>query len=110
MRQDGDLPGAIREIKQAIEADPRSTYLSAQLISFYIQNGDFEPARTRGEAALEGAPDDVDLRLVMGGLYFHLREYDLAAMQYEHVVRIDTGNLVAWLYIGTVRGIQKRYE
>ncbi|MFA5321829.1 MAG: tetratricopeptide repeat protein [Smithella sp.] len=75
LRQEGQLEEATDELKQALAADPESSYLATELISLYAEQGDFNQAIAQGEEALSKNSDNVELHLIMGGLYLNIREY-----------------------------------
>ncbi|HOX14673.1 MAG TPA: tetratricopeptide repeat protein [Smithellaceae bacterium] len=109
-RLDGDLGGAIDELKQALSLQPDSPYLSTELVSMYVENSNVDLALSLGESSLAKNPGNTELRSIMGGLYFNLREYDKAIREYQTIIEIDPKNLVAYLYLATIYAQEKKYD
>lgn len=109
LRSDGDLPGSIDELKQALLHDPDSSYLVTELVSLYVENSESEKALSLGEEALARNPDNLELRSIMGGLFFATQAYDKAAREYETIIAGDPKNLVARLYLATIYAQEKKY-
>lgn len=109
MRQDGDLQGAIDQMKQALAVRPDSPYLTTELVSLYVENNNIDLALSVGEPALVRQPGNIELRSILGGLYFTVRQYDKAVQEYQTIVDIDPKNLVAYLYLATIYVQQKKY-
>lgn len=110
LRLDGDLPGALRELQQALANHPDSPYLITDLISLYVENNNMDLALSLGESAVAQNPGHVDLRSIMGGLYFHTGAYDKAIREYQTVIDLDPDNQVAYLYLATVYAQDKKYD
>jgi len=109
-RLDGDLAGSIDELKQALSIQPDSPYLTTELVSMYVENSNVDLALSLGESALAKNPGNTELRSIMGGLYFNLREYDKAIREYQIIIEIDPKNLVAYLYLATIYAQEKKYD
>ncbi len=109
MRLDGDLKGAIDQMKQALAAGPDSPYLTTELVSLYVENNNTDLALSVGEPALVRQPGNIELRSILGGLYFTVRQYDKAVREYQTIVDIDPKNLVAYLYLATIYVQEKKY-
>jgi len=109
-RLDGDLAGSIDQLKQALVIHPDSPYLTTELVSLYVENSNVDLALVLGESSLTKNPGNTELRSIMGGLYFTLREYDKAIREYQIVIEIDPKNLVAHLYLATIYAQEKKYD
>lgn len=109
-RLDGDLAGSIDQLKQALVIHPDSPYLTTELVSLYVENSNVDLALALGESSLDKNPGNTELRSIMGGLYFTLREYDKAIREYQTVIAIDPKNLVAHLYLATIYAQEKKYD
>ena len=110
LRRDGDLPGAIDELKQALGHDSGSSYLVTELVSLYVENNDTEKALSLGEESLARSPENMELRSIMGGLFFSTQAYDKAAREYKTIIAGDPKNLVAHLYLATIYAQEKKYD
>ena len=100
-RLDGNLDESIDQMKRALSFSPDSPYLTTELVSLYVENNDVDPALSLGESALAKDPGNIELRSILGGLYFNLREYDKAVREYQTVTEMDPENAVAYLYLAT---------
>lgn len=109
-RLDGDLGGAIDELKQALSIQPDSPYLTTELVSMYVENSNVDLALSLGESSLAKNPGNTELRSIMGGLYFNLHKYDKAIREYQTIIEIDPKNLVAYLYLATIYAQEKKYD
>ena len=109
MRLDGDLKGAIEQMKQALAAGPDSPYLTTELVSLYVENNNVDLALSVGEPALARQRGNIELRSILGGLYFTVHQYDKAIREYQTIVDIDPKNLVAYLYLATIYAQEKKY-
>ena len=110
MRLDGDLAGAIEQLRQAVAVQPESSYLVTELVSLYIENSNVDRALSTGEAELARNPGNLELRSMMGGLYFNLRENGKAIREYQTIIDRDPKNLVAYLYLATIYTQEKKYD
>ena len=59
LRLDGKLEEATNELKQAVAADPGSSYLTTELVSLYTEQGDLNQAISLGEEMLSKNPDNI---------------------------------------------------
>lgn len=109
-RLDGNLDEAIRHLKEALADCPESPYLTAELVSLYIENNEMELALPLGEYALTQNPGDIELRSMMGGLYFKLQKFDRAVEEYKTIIKMDSENLAAYLYLATIYAHEKKYR
>ncbi|MRR16394.1 MAG: tetratricopeptide repeat protein [Deltaproteobacteria bacterium] len=109
MRLDGDLKGAIDQMKQALTIQPDSPYLTTELVSLYVENNNSDLALSVGESALVRQPGNIELRSILGGLYFTMHQYDKAVREYQTIVDMDPKNLVAYLYLATIYAQEKKY-
>jgi len=109
-RLDGDLTGAIAQLKQALAIHPDSPYLTTELVSLYVENNNADLALPLGESALAKNPGNSELRSIMGGLYFNLHEYDKAIREYQTIIEMDPQNPVAYLYLATIYAQEKKYD
>jgi tetratricopeptide (TPR) repeat protein len=109
-RLDGDLTGAIEQLKQALAIHPDSPYLTTELVSLYVENNNADLALPLGESALAKNPGNSELRSIMGGLYFNLHEYDKAIREYQTIIDLDPQNPVAYLYLATIYAQEKKYD
>lgn len=109
-RLDGDLPGAIEQLKKALALHPDSPYLNTELVSLYVENNQIDLGVTLGEQALAAHPGNSDLRSIMGGLYYSRREYDKAIREYQFVIESDPNNAVAHLYLATIYAQERKYD
>ena len=86
LRLDGKIEEAINELKKAVAADPDSSYLTTELVSLYAEQGDLNQAISLGEEMLSKNPDNIELHLIMGGLYLNIHENKKAIGEHKKVI------------------------
>lgn len=64
--QEGNVPGGIARLREAVLHDPASTYLRVRLAEAWLEAGDAAQARGAGEEALAIAPNNVAALRVVG--------------------------------------------
>ncbi len=96
-----NMEEAIREMEEARRLDPSSPYLAKEVASLYTEKGETEKALAISKKTLEAHPDDIDTRLLLGGIYLNQKDYRSAAAEYQRVVDLDPKNLNARFYLGT---------
>ena len=110
LRLDGKIEEATNELKQAIAADPDSSYLTTELVSLYTEQGDLNGAISLGEAMLSKNPDNIELHRIMGGLYLNIHENKKAITEHKKVIELDPKNLMAHLYLAIIYAEEKRFD
>ena len=94
-RARGQVPEALREYKQALEYSEELGYLKQREIAL---------------EALELAPQDVELNLMLGHIYLQNKVYSGAAAQYEKVLQLDPNAVAAYGGLGRVALEKREYE
>ena len=69
-----NMEEAIREMEEATGLDPASPYLAKELASLYLEKGDAAKAMMICQKILQEHPDDIDTRLLLGGLYLNQKD------------------------------------
>ena len=110
LRLDGKIEEATNELKQAVAADPGSSYLATELVSLYAEQGDLNQAISLGEEMLSKNPDNIELHLIMGGLYLNIHENKKAIAEHKKVIELDPKNLIAHLYLAIIYAEEKRFD
>ncbi len=103
---------AIEEFKLAMQFDPNSAYLSAELAELYAHTGRIREAVEEGEEVLKRDPDNIDARRLLGRIYVRnlgdgsgnrqsqtelLRR---ATEQYEKITQLDPTDVESFLVLG----------
>lgn len=109
-RLNSDVAESIDQLQQALAIEPESPYLTAELVSLYVENNNVDLALSLGEATLAKDPGNTELRSIMGGLYFNQRQYDKAIREYKTIIKAEPKNLVAYLYLATIYAQEKKYD
>ena len=78
-----NMEEAIREMEEARRLDPSSPYLAKEVASLYTEKGETEKALAISKQTLEAHPDDIDTRLLLGGIYLNQKDYRSAAAEYQ---------------------------
>lgn len=99
-RQEGDLAGAMGDLKKALNRDPESSYLLIEMASLYFQNSQFKEALTVIESILQRLPDDVDALIFKGRILEELGQVEKAQTAYQKAVMLDSGRESVALRLG----------
>ena len=105
-----NLDEATRELEEALRIDPASPYLAKELASLYMEKGDAEKALAICRKTLQEHPDDIDTRLLLGGLYLTRKDYSGAAGEYRRVIELAPKNTPARFYLGTSLAEMKQFD
>lgn len=105
-----NMEEAIREMEEATGLDPASPYLAKELASLYTEKGDAAKAMMICQKILQEHPDDIDTRLLLGGLYLNRKDYQGAAAEYRRVIGLDPKKTAALFYLGTSLGEMKKFD
>ena len=104
-----NLPEAIKEIEEANRLDPSSPFLAKEIAFLYTERGEMEKALAICTKTLETHPNDIDIRLLRGGIYLNQKNYLSAVAEYRRVIDLDPKNLTALFYFGTSQAELKRF-
>lgn len=99
---DGDQDAAIREFGRALRLDPRSAFLVTELATVYLEKGEKEMARDLCLEYLQQDPDNIPVRLTLGGIWRRLNDLEGAIREYLQVIRLDPDNIHALFHLGMV--------
>ena len=110
LRLNGQVNDAAAELEKAIAADSGSAYLKTELVSLYAEKGDFAKAASLGKETLSLHPDNSELHMIMGGIYFNAREHNNAIQEYETVIKLEPKRSLAYLYLATIYAEEKKYD
>ena len=105
-----NMEEAIREMEEARRLDPSSPYLAKEVASLYTEKGETEKALAISKKTLETHPNDIDTRLLLGGIYLNQKNYRSAAAEYQRVIDLDPKNLAALFYLGTSQAELKQFD
>ncbi|HVO65585.1 MAG TPA: tetratricopeptide repeat protein, partial [Syntrophales bacterium] len=84
---DDNLDEAIIEYEKALSFDPQSLYLITELISLYIEKGEIQKAIKLCRKTLYDNPADLNIHLLLGGLYLNIKDYNNAISEYTKVIK-----------------------
>ncbi len=105
-----NMEEAIREMEEAIGHDPTSPYLAKELASFYTEKGDAAKAMVICQKILQEHPDDIETRLLLGGLYLNQKDYQGATAEYRRVIVLDPKKTAAHFYLGSSLAETKKLD
>jgi len=112
---------AIEEYKLAIENDPSSGFLNAQLAELYAKTGRIRDAVLEAEEIIQRDPQNLDARRLLGRIYLRslgdmqqgVQSQEMlkkAIEQYEQIVRIDPTSVEDHLLLGRLYRISNDME
>jgi eukaryotic-like serine/threonine-protein kinase len=107
---DWDWAGAGRELRRAIELNPRYPTARQWYSWFLAAMGRFDEALTQGRTAIQLDPVSVSIRRSMGWLEYYARHYDDALDHLQKALALNpTAEETHWL-LGLVYLQQARYD
>ncbi len=107
---EGQSPRAIEEFKLTLVHDPKSVHVRMRLAAEYHRMGMNTEAVENAEAAVEMAQDNIDARMLLGGLYSGLKTFEPARVQFEAVLAKQPGHPEAAIYLGALLAEERRYD
>jgi tetratricopeptide (TPR) repeat protein len=84
-----DVPSAIREYEQAIEADPGIIDIRSRMASLYFSVGAADKAVLQFEKVLEQKPKDTDMAYLLGGYYAAAGKSSRAVPFFQQCIAAD---------------------
>jgi tetratricopeptide (TPR) repeat protein len=105
----GEFDAALEDLAQALELEPEPLALKREITQLYLRRGDLQAALEWARSAAEDAPQDVQSRLVLGGILSALGLETEATREYEKVRKTEPANQDALLLLGALYGRQKEY-
>lgn len=97
---DGDYNSAIRELRRALRFDPGSDFMVTELAMLYLGRANQEQARDLCLEYLERFPDNIPVRLTLGGIWRRMNDIDGAIREYLRVVSLEPDNIHALFHLG----------
>lgn len=106
----GDVEGAIKSYREAIDLDP--TYCDAMdnLALLFRQKGDFKEALSLYQDSVQAAPDNFVAHLGLANTYMDLEDYDKALEEYEALVKLDPADPEGYYGSGRVHFAREKYR
>lgn len=87
---------AIAEMRTASDLAPDSVSLSIQLIRFYLDGQDYANARAMAERALQEAPRNANLWILLGEILHQSGDFDKAVECFQRAIEIDPENILGY--------------
>ena len=99
---------AVRKVPQKDETYRAFAYYARAEI--YMQLGEVNNAFSDMAVAIKETPEDVNLYEKRAEWYYYQEEYELSDKDYQKIISIDPGNVVARMGIGRNAKTEKRYD
>ena len=99
-----DVPGALREVRALLEAEPNNPYFHELEGQILFETGEVEAAVAPYREAVRLAPDEPLLQLGLGRALLESGRPTAAEAPLEAVVRAEPRNAFAWRTLGIARG------
>lgn len=109
---------AIDEYKQALAADPNSSFLNAGLAELYFHTSRIRDAINEAQEVIKRDPNNLDARKLLGGIYLRLlgdnqsnaqstEMLQNAITQYEAILQLDPKDYESHLLLGRLYMLNK---
>lgn len=95
----GGLPEAVAYYRKVLETHPGLLLTRGRLAKIYLAQGNKDAFVRECRLLLEYAPNDVETRMLLGLSYFMWQQIDLAAEQFQMVLKVDQDNQQALIYL-----------
>ena len=97
-----DTVGAMPFLEEGIRLYPETTFYFGSMISIYQAQGRYKEAVALIDKALKVTPDNPNLLVLRGNVYFLAQEWDRAVEVYRQVLRLSPDNYDALFNLGQV--------
>ncbi len=104
--QQGDLDGAIEQLKKALEIDPQDAETQYMLGAAYVQKNDLTEAEKAFQQALAVKPDLAQANIGLGNIYLLRKQYDQAFTALQKATTLQPSLPEGWLALGQVLAAQ----
>ncbi|MFM6928508.1 MAG: tetratricopeptide repeat protein [Bdellovibrio sp.] len=109
LSREGNSNKAIELFEKVAVLDPApAVYM--RLSAEYQKINKLAEAIVNAEKAVAKAPQNVDARFILGGLYSENEAYDQAIAQYNMILQLQPKNTNAIIYLGTLYGNKKDFQ
>lgn len=85
----GDLAGAMDSIRKALELDPVDASAMESLLECCRKSGDFDPLVNQLKESIKKAPQNLDLREMLGQVYMEAKDPEKASMAFQMAFSMD---------------------
>ncbi len=85
----GDVAGAMDSIRRAIELDPLDGKAIGSLLECCRKSGDFNPVLDQLKKSIQLAPQNLDMREMLGQAYLETNDPEMAAKAFQAVFSMD---------------------
>jgi tetratricopeptide (TPR) repeat protein len=82
-RREGNLEGAVREYRKALEAEPTAVATRVELGALYFEIGNLYAAESELEQAKKATPEDTRVRELLGDVYYRMGRTPLAIREWQ---------------------------
>jgi tetratricopeptide (TPR) repeat protein len=85
----GDVAGAMASTRRAIESDPLDVKAIGGLLECCRKSGDFSPVLDQLKKSIHMAPQNLDMREMLGQAYMEINDLEMAAKAFQSVFSMD---------------------
>ncbi len=107
---EGNHSKAIDAFKMTLIYDQESSTVNIRLATEYFKTAQFTESLTQAEEAIRKDPNNIEARLLLGGLYLSLKLFPKAITQYEYILKVQPNNVEAPVYLGAAYTEIKQYD
>jgi tetratricopeptide (TPR) repeat protein len=110
LAEKGDLDGALRELNQAVELDPRNTEAYNLLAEIYFNTENYEKAIASAQSCLYYDPGNIEAWLLLGNIYDEQQEYDKAIENLRYAMQYDMQNADVYYLMGYIYAEKEDFQ
>ncbi len=110
MTEENDLDSAINELLKAVELTPRDISIYIALGRLYVRQNKMKEVREIYEKAKEKAPENPELLMVLGEIYFNTDFYDKAIKEFNEVIRLVPDSELAKKARGKLKDVESKQK
>lgn len=96
LENQGKYEASLKELEQVPQLDPKAISPTLRLIRAHLRQRDYDQALAMAERAVEQAPKQSNLWVVLGEIYHQLNRYDDATKAFTKSIELNPDNVLGY--------------